>query len=105
MNHTSFNSIILKAGTTTAQTLTEQLREKAVSQGWPSEVAAGISINFADERFSVDIDPKVKKTADTLEYGNEKLEPNPVIRTFTLRSHTASEEFAENFIKESGWRP
>lgn len=104
MNKTSLNSIILEAGTATAQTLTEELREKAAAQGWPSEVAAGLSISFSTDGFSVDIDPKVKETADTLEYGTERLEPNPVIRNFTLRSHTMSNAFAENFTKESGWK-
>ena len=103
MTSTSLLSLLAEAGLDTANTLTSQLREQAISKGWPAEVANGISITFDGANFDVVIQPNVQEQANALEYGTEALRPNPVIRNFKLRSQQASGLLAKNFTKESGW--
>ena len=102
MNTADLKSELLQAGLIAARDLTASLKEKAANQGWPSEAANGLSVSFSDTGFSIDIAPEVSDLVAKLEYGTETLEPNPVIRTFSLRSHTLGNSLASTFGQKLG---
>lgn len=103
MNPSSVYVDALQAGQRTADTLTSELRDTALKQGWPQDTADGLSIIFTGEGFSIEIAPEVEATVERLEYGTESLEPNPVIRTFSLRPSKIDSLYMSNLQKEAGF--
>lgn len=103
MNQDSIYIDALQAGQKTADTLTSELRDTASKQGWPQEVIQGLSVAFSGDGFSIDVAPDVRDLADRLEYGTESLEPNPVIRNFSLRPSKIDSLYMTNLQKEAGF--
>ena len=103
MNPSSVYVDALQAGQRTADILTSEIRATASKQGWPQDAADGLSVVFSGEGFSIEIAPEVSDTVERLEYGTEALEPNPVIRTFSLRPSKIDGLYVANLQKEAGF--
>lgn len=103
MSGKSLTEITQAAGITTASKLTSELRGKAISQGWPAEAARGVSVVFSGGAFDIKIASSVDDLVQTLEYGTEDTPPNPVIRSFSLRSQRTEKAFVAEWQRRAGW--
>jgi hypothetical protein len=61
---------------------TEDLRQHALSYGWPIEIVNSMTISASGEvKFS---NPIYKNAAETLEYGTIDIDKSPAIRTYMM---------------------
>ena len=61
---------------------TEDLRQHALSYGWPIEIVNSMTISASGE---VDFsNPIYKNAAETLEYGTIDIDKSPAIRTYMM---------------------
>lgn len=65
--------------------LNEDLYRSALSSGWPSDVAAYLTVDFSDNKMAIRYPERLKSEVETLEYGNERKRPTAVIRRFNNR--------------------
>ena len=77
----------------TAGHLTNHLRQRATSAGWPSHVVGGMRVVHQDGKFQVELADHVHEKAMDLEYGTQQTPPNAAIRQFTNRMHDYADEF------------
>jgi phosphoribosylformylglycinamidine (FGAM) synthase PurS component len=99
----NLTEITKTAAAVAASNLTAKLRAQALSQGWPSEAAKGVRVVFSGKSFEIKISSSAEDLVQTLEYGTEDTPPNPVIRSFSLRSQKIEQEFVTEWQRRAGW--
>jgi hypothetical protein len=77
--------------------MTQDLRNKALENGWSPDVANSISVVREAGVFSVKVGAEHAAQAFTHEYGNESMRPTAVIRRFDSDTTSAESFFLKAF--------
>jgi len=64
----------------TAQELTSELRNRALSSGWDKDVVNNIRVEYKDQKMGVHVHPDYAEQAFKHEFGTENSRPTAVIR-------------------------
>ena len=86
----------------TAKFITEDLKGLASKHAWSTEAIDGVSVNYNNSEFSVDVNPEVEREVFTLEYGTETAPPTAVFRKYGSNTKDAERFFIKNLEKKVG---
>lgn len=98
------NSVIetvLEVARESAKDMTSDLQDSARIAGWPSHIAAALSVDVVDTSFQISAD----SAAEDHEYGLPGQPPNPVLRKFVNRSSEIESSLLDNIesaLKQKG---
>jgi len=85
-----------RAAHDTAAFMTADLRQRALSSGWKSDVVNGMNVEFGDSGFQVNIPEEHQEQAWIHEYGSELNRPTAVIRKYANADSDAKNMFMHN---------
>jgi len=91
-----------KAAHDTAAFMTADLRQRALSSGWHSDVVNNMHVEFGDDGFQVRIPDEHAERAWIHEYGSEKSRPTAVIRKFANDDASSKGMFMKNVSYHAG---
>lgn len=80
-----YQKALQQSASETAKFMTIQLRNEALASGWTPEVANSLKVVYRNNRLSVSIPKKHRKSADNWEYGTPDRQPTAAIRRFENR--------------------
>jgi hypothetical protein len=86
----------------TAKFISEDVRDLATKHGWDPETVDGVSVNYDDSSFSLNIAPEVEHSAMNLEYGTETTAPTAVFRKYASNTKKAEQVFIRGLEKRIG---
>lgn len=86
----------------TAKFITEDLKGLAGKHGWDAKSINGVSVNYENSTFSIDVDAAVKNDVSRLEYGTEDVPPTAVFRKYGANTQEAEKFFIKNLEKKVG---
>jgi len=66
--------------------LTPRLQQDAMDSGWPNYLAESLQVVVNGSNITVSYPELYAQEIEDLEYGNQQLSPNPVLRTFISRN-------------------
>lgn len=82
--------------------LTDMLRAKAQERAWPLPIVMQLRVVYDEDHdsYTVTYPQGVKKKIEDLEYGTQKIPPNPVIRPFMNRMPYFTKKMTNDFEEE-----
>jgi len=81
-----------------APLLTAELRQYALSMGWPDRVVYNLYIKQNDGVYTVSFPSDIQEDVNNLEYGTQDTPPSPVISTF-LKTKINEQHFEAGLSK------
>lgn len=85
-----------------AEELTSLLRSELAASGWSLEDSLSVQVVYTGERFDYKFTGDYAESAQTTEFGNEKVRPNPVIRRFFNRAELFDKIYLRNLEAQLG---
>ena len=89
----TFSKAFKKASEQLAREMDSQLKKNAVSDGWPQDVAHGLSVALDNGSFSTSHNPAHATVVFDMEYGGETASPKGTIR----KMHNSTDELTARF--------
>lgn len=79
--------------------MTDQLQQRALSEGWDPEVANSLTVNYQHKKFIMNVADEHKNRAFDIEFGTQKTAPKGTIRRFGNENEAAGVDFVRMFTE------
>lgn len=86
----------------TAEELTTLLRQELTANGWPIEQVMSVSVVYDGKKFDYSFSGDYSESAQSTEFGTEKVRPHPVIRRFFNKTQVFEKVYLRNLEEKLG---
>ncbi|CAB4128705.1 hypothetical protein UFOVP223_98 [uncultured Caudovirales phage] len=77
--------------------MTDQVQQRALSEGWDPEVASSLSVRYQHKKFIMSVADEHKNRAFDFEFGTQNSAPKGTLRRFGNENHAAGVDLAKMF--------
>ena len=77
--------------------MTDQVQQRALSEGWDPEVASSLTVNYQHKKFIMSVADEHKNRAFDIEFGTQNTAPKGTLRRFGNENQPAEVDFVRMF--------